>query len=359
MQLAFKLDEGGMMARLGLVCIAVIGVACSEMDVSFTTASSSDDALRQAAELSGEQSLDLVSEGAGTELNMEESFVPSRVKNRKLDILMVIDESQSMQARREKLAANLSHLLKYEGLANSDWRIGVVSSARDSLLRQPFITAANQEQEFAEQVKNPGSGHSSDRNVERALYNASLALQGNAGRDWLRKNSIAVVLIITDEDHRQCNRDTESCSDVAAYSLQNFYEELRNLRQPQVTAKIYGILSDNSDRRENFLSQIVLEGGDNGSLFTAWESLEEDYSTVLQDISKNVADTLQSTFTLQQEYSGDSAEVVINTVGGRKTALSEDEYEITDRTLSIYEGLLDELGDVETVVVTYTYLREE
>lgn len=347
------------MARLGLVCIAVIGTACSAMEASFSTASSSDDAVRQAAELSGEQSLELVHEGAGTELNMEESFVPSRVKNRKLDILMVIDESQSMQAQREELAASLSHLLKYEGLANSDWRIGVISSARDSLLRQPFITAADQEQEFAEQVKHPSGGDSGDLNVERALYNASRALQGNAGRNWLRKNSIAVVLIITDEDHRQCNRATDSCSDVAAYSLQNFYEELRDLRQPQVTAKIYGILSDDEDRRMNFLSQIVLEGGDNGSLFTEWKSISEDYSTVLQEISKNVADTLQSTFTLQQEYSGDGAEVVINTVGGRKTILSEDEYEITDKTLSIYEGLLDEMGDVEAVVVTYSYLREE
>ena len=345
------------MARLGLACMAVIGTACSAMEMSFSTASNSDDALREAAEAAGEQGLNLVRDGASTELSLEESFVPSKVENRKLDILMVIDDSQSMQGQRDELAANLSHLFKYEGLANSDWRIGVISSARDSLLRQPFITAANQET-FAEQIKHPDSGHSSDLNVERVLYNASRALQGDAGRNWLRTNSIAVVLIVTNEDHRQCNQETESCSDAAAYSLQNFYEELRDLRQPQVTAKIYGILSNDADLRVNFLQQIVLEGGNNGSLFTSWKPLGEDYSAVLQDISKNVADTLQSTFTLQQEYSGGDAAVVVHTVDGRQTTLSQDEYEITDTTLSIYEGLLDEMGDVKSIAVTYTYLGE-
>ncbi len=344
------------MARLVLVYMAVIGTACSAMEVSFSTASNSDDALKQAAELSG--GLNLVRDGASTELSLEESFVPSKVENRKLDILMVIDDSESMQEHRDDLAANLSHLFTYEGLANSDWRIGVISSARDSLLRQPFITAANQ-QEFAEQIKNPDSGHSSDLNVERVLHNASRAMQGDAGRSWLRTNSIAVVLIVTNEDHRQCNQETESCSDEVAYSLQNFYEELRDLRQPQVTAKIYGIFSNDEDRRVNFLNQIVLEGGDNGSLFTSWKPLDEDYSEVLQDISKNVADTLQSTFTLQQVYSGGNTAVVVNTVDGRQTTLSEDEYEITDKTLSIYEGLLDKMSDVDSVTVTYTYLGEE
>ena len=346
------------MARLALICMVVIGTACSAMEVSFSTASNSEDALQKAAESSGEQSLNLVLDGEGDELVMEESFVPSKVENRKLDILMVIDDSKSMEAHRNDLAASLSHLFNYEGLANSDWRIGVISSARDSLLRQPFITADNQEQEFAELVKNPDSGHSTDRDVERVLYNASRALQGNAGRNWLRHNSIAVVLVVTNEDHRQCNQEIESCSDEAAYSLQNFYEELRSLRRPQVTAKIYGILSDDEDRRVNFLSSIVVEGGDNGSLFTSWKPLGEDYSEVLQDISKNVADTLQSTFTLQHEYSGGAAEVVVSTADGRQTTMSKDEYELAGNMLSIYEGLLDDMGEVESVAVTYTYLGE-
>ncbi len=347
------------MARLVLAWVAVSVAACSAMEVSFSTASNSDDALQQAAKSSSEQNLNLVRDDGSVELSLEESFVPSRVENRKLDILMVIDDSESMQAYRDDLAANLLHLFSYEGLANSDWRIGVISSARDSLLRQPFITSTDQGQEFAEQIKNPDSGHSSDLNVERTLYNASRALQGNAGRNWLRMNSIAVVLIVTNEDHHQCNLDVESCSDETAYSLQNFYEELRNLRQPQVTAKIYGILSDDEDQRANLLSQIVLEGGDNGSLFTAWKPLSEDYRAVLQDISKNVAAILQSTFTLQQEYSGGAAEVVVTTADKRQITLSDDDYEIADNTLSIYEGLLDEMGDVTSVAVTYTYLGEE
>lgn len=347
------------MARLALVCMAVIGAACSAMDVSFSTADNNDDALRQAAQSSVDQSMNLVQDSESNELVKEETFVPNRVENRKLDILMVIDDSKSMRTHRDDLAANLSHLFNYEGLANSDWRIGIISSARDSLLRQPFITADNREQEFAKLVKNPDSGHSSDSDVERVLYNASRALQGNAGRNWLRNNSIAVVLIVTNEDHRQCDQEAESCSDEAAYSLQNFYEELRNLRRPQVTAKIYGILSDDEDRRVNFLSPIVVEGGNNGLIFTSWKPLGEDYSEVLRDISKSVADTVQSTFTLQHEYSGGSAEVIVNTLDGRQTTMSEDEYEIADNMLSIYEGLLDEMGDIDSVKVTYTYLGEE
>ena len=351
------------MLRSMLLGLALSAVACSGMEiVSFSTSENNKDAaLKQAAEAAARQGLNLVSDGDLVQQVMEESFVPSKVENRKLDILMVIDDSSSMQEHRDSIAANLSYLFEYAGLLNSDWRIGVISSARDSLLLQPFITADNWQDEFAALVRNPHSGHSSDSNAERVLFNAARALQGEAGRNWLRANSIAVVLAVTNEDHRQCDAETESCSEETSYSLQNFYEELRNLRKPQVTAKIYGILSDDKDRRVNFLSPIVLEGGENGSLFTAWESLGGDYREVLQDISKNVAYTLQSTFTLQHEYSGDGAEVVVNTADGRQITLSQDEYEIADKMLSIYEGqldLIDYMGEVVSVTVSYSYLGE-
>ena len=348
------------MLRSMLIGLALSVVACSGMEVSFSTSENNEnDALKQAAEAAARQGLNLVSDDALTEQVMEESFVPSKVENRKLDILMVIDDSTSMQAHRDNIAANLSSLFEYAGLLNSDWRIGVISSAKDSLLLQPFITAENWQDKFAALVKNPHSGQNSDSNAERVLFNASRALQGEAGRNWLRANSIAVVLVVTNEDHRQCNQETESCSEETAYSLQNFYEELRNLRRPQVTAKIYGILSDEEDRRVNFLSPIVLEGGENGSLFTQWQPLGGEYGEVLQDISKSVAYTLQSTFTLQHEYSGDSAEVVVSTADDRLITLSQDEYEITGKMLSIYEGQLDQIdymGEVISVTVSYTYM---
>ena len=351
------------MLRSMLLGLAFSVVACSGMEVSFSTSENNKDAaLKQAAEAAARQGLNLVSDETLTEQVIEESFVPSKVENRKLDILMVIDNSTSMQAHRDSLASNLSHLFEYAGLLNSDWRIGVISSARDSLLLQPFITAENWKDEFAALVKNPHSGHSQDSDAERVLFNASRALQGEAGRNWLRTNSIAVVLVVTNEDHRQCNQDTESCSEENAYSLQNFYEELRSLRKPQVTAQIYGILSAEEERRMNFLSSIVLEGGENGSLFTNWQPLGEDYSKVLQDISKNVAYTLQSTFTLQHAYSGDRSEVVVNTADGRQITLSQDEYEISAKMLSIYEGqldLIDYMGEVVAVTVTYSYLGEQ
>ena len=346
------------MAKLGLVWAVAMLTACSGMEVSFSTASS-DDTLRQAAASSGNQGLHLVRDDGSVELSREDIFVPSSVANRKLDILMVVDDSESMHDYRDNLAANLSHLFTDSALLNSDWRIGIISSARDSLLRQPFITVDNWQQEFASQVRNPASGHSSDSNVERVLYNAGSALSGDAGRNWLRNNSIAVVLIVTNEDHRQCNQETESCSDKAAYSLQNFYEQVRNLRKPQVTAKVYGILSDEEEQRVNFLSDVVVEGGSNGSIFTSWKTLAEDYRDVLQNISTNVANTLQSNFTLHEEYSGGEVTVVVHTADGRQTTLSEDEYEIADRMLSIYEGLLDDMGEVDSVVVNYTYFGEE
>ncbi len=346
------------MARLGLAYVAAMLVACSGVEVSLSSASS-DEALRRAAESSGNQGLNLMSDIGAAELREEESFVPSSVANRKLDILLVIDDSASMQGYRDSLAANLSHLFTDTALLSSDWRVGVISSARGSLLLQPFITIDNWQQEFAAQVRNPASGHSRDSDVERALFNAGRALSGDAGRRWLRTNSIAVVLLITNEDHRQCDRDAESCSEEAAYSLQNFYEQMRILRRPQVTAKVYGILSDEEARREHFLQDIVVEGGDRDSLFTEWKTLSDSYRSVLQNISLSVADSLQSNFVLQEEYSGGEVEVVVHTAEGRQTTLSRDEYDIAGKMLSIHEGLLDEMGEVVSVVVKYGYLGIE
>lgn len=342
------------MASMVLGLVLALTAACSGMEMSFSSAKSSDDALQKAARVAGSQDMHLV-QGSDNELSVTENFEPEETANRKLDILMVIDDSESMSDYRDSLASNLSHLFDDESLDNSDWRIAVISTARDNLLLQPFIITSNWENSFATQVKNPSSGHSSDNNVERALYNAALALRGEAGHDWLRKHSIAVVLIVTDEDHKQCDPDAESCSEAAAYSLQNFYEELRQLRKPGITAKIYGILSNEEAKRENFLADVYLEDGTSNSIFAAWKPITDSYRTVLKDISKSVAMSLQNNFVLQEEHNGSSSQVAVNTVDGRQTILSIDEYEITGNVLSIYAGLLDKFSGITSIDVTYTY----
>ena len=348
------------MLRKALLGISLSTAACSGLEVSFSNVSSNDEALQQAARSAGND-LNLIGQDKGfVEMSMDESFVPGMIDNRKLDILLVIDASDSMQPRRESLAANLASLFEYEGLADSDWRLAVMSSAPDSLLLQPFVTAANQDEVFAEQVKNPDSGHSDNINTERVLFNAARALRGEAGRDWLRRNSIAVMLVVTDEDHQQCNQDTESCSDDAAFSLQDFYEELRRLRNPGATAKVYGLLSDDDTQRENFLEDVQLDNGEYGSLFSLPPlKLSDDHSEVLQDISTSIASSLQNNFVLQKEYNGNQAEVVVHTADEQTITLDSDEYEIAGFVLSIYEGLLDSMGEIASISVSYTYMEEK
>ena len=130
-----------------------------------------------------------------------ETFTPQRQGSGLLDILLVIDDSESMEEEQIGLASRLSDLLKY--IEDSDWQIRIITTDDDddNCLRTPPITAENKEifQSIVNNLGTDGSGK------EHAVQMAIRGLQGKCDETttpWLRENSVIAILIVTDEDHR-------------------------------------------------------------------------------------------------------------------------------------------------------------
>ena len=299
--------------------------------------------------------------------NME--MFPISIVDRKLDILMVIDNSTSMNLPNTQLSEKLTPLLSK--ISVSDWQIVVTTSMISDCLRGILKKGKHGNEEFKEIVSKVHANYLSKK--ERALSGneqvvkmATRALHGmplatNAGhyidldcsgttQHWLRPDSLLVVLMITDEDaddhsHLPQNR----CEDLVC--IDTFYQKLSSLREPHVSAKVYGIL----DKRKNGSggSFSVFSRQNRSDLYLEWRDEEEgkplfdyhhalytgseisDLGVVLEKISTNMYSALQNVFILQNTYHESNTKVSLIKSDNSTIQLSPNVYTLSNKTLVI------------------------
>ena len=224
----------------------------------------------------------------------KEIFTPTVNTNRKLDILLVVDNSGSMMDEQENLAGKLDPLL--EAVRDSDWQIAVTTTdARDCVTK--IITAANKSA-FASTIRGLGTDGSGD---EIAVWKIIQALQGNCIRDdsggsedtilweralqlqdegvlfaendvlretklphgksardvsscsrrkpWLREDSTLAILIVSDEDH--------NCNKHYMCSLTDLYFYLNSIRTLHATQHEYMACSTSTQQDESMLDVVL------------------------------------------------------------------------------------------------------
>lgn len=141
------------------------------------------------------------------------------VVDRMLDILIVIDNSTTMNTANRELSEKIAPLISK--ISASDWQIAITTSTITDCLRGLLIKGENDLAEFKEIVSKVHSRYLSyaDRassNNEQVVKMATRALQGmplakHAGQNididcsgrkehWVRANSMLVVLLISDEN---------------------------------------------------------------------------------------------------------------------------------------------------------------
>ena len=280
-----------------------------------------------------------------------------------LDILMVIDNSGSMEKPQSNVAQGLPALLDY--VSGSNWQIAIISTDRRDCVRR-IITAEmpDYEQLFATTIKSLGI---KGARTEEAMLMARHGLQGECrGKTtpWLRENSSVAVIIVTDEDH-QCYRemtynkkgkargklchnkkDTRAKQIADFYRpIDDFYSSLKQLRVPGVTAKIYGILNpideDTSGGHWLKYGSKWLRGwrskdGKRG-LFDQHADIFSDragYDRILQNISADISVILKDQFMLQREPSAGTMVVEV-TVEGVTRELHPVEYMVKETLLTL------------------------
>ena len=259
-----------------------------------------------------------------------------------LDILLVIDNSQSMAEEQANLANNLPALLQYVG--DSDWQIAVISTTQYECLSKRITKhTVNFEEEYKKMVNLGmlGSG------VELYFYQAVAGLKGecnNISTAWLRQNSTVAVVIVGDEAN-QCTLYIENdilpkgtlCTSSA---LTNYLNSIR----PSGKSKAYGIVRmPGFDKHE----QDALSG------FTAYGDINDtSYSSTLQKISQSISNVMTSNFTLSQVP---SSKVAV-TVNGTTLASSQYTIDAQGKQLKFDQGYMP--ADNASIVASYSYVVE-
>ena len=160
-----------------------------------------------------------------------------------LDLLIVIDDSQSMTMFQDLIKDRFSDLLGK--ISNTNWRIAVATTSSSCLRttfdntkiltrydfdRFPLLT----HQRFQELISAGNSGST----IEKGILTASQALTGDCGDpafNWTRGDSQKVVLLVSDE--KNCgSASNEGCMDQEYASADYFLN-----RMPSQT-RVYGLL---------------------------------------------------------------------------------------------------------------------
>ncbi len=282
--------------------------------------------------------------------HMTETFAVNVAASDKLDILLVVDGSDSMREERAKIARKLEPLLEY--VKERDWQIGIASTDMVSC----FAAIINAKTPDYQDVYRQAIDTIKPANAEQAVYMVIRGLRGmpvvdanntcddNKPQRLVRENSAIGILIITDEDH-QC---AEILKQTAAEGceIQDLYDNIKLRGIPNVTVRVYGFL----DETDKFLAWRD-ESGE--SVFTRHEPYNtDDYDTLLKAISSDLSAIVQYKYKLQEKHDGEAATVVISDDSGTTRTLGQSEYGIVDKKLFILTTLPTNTSSIE---VTYSY----
>lgn len=214
-----------------------------------------------------------------------------------LDLLVVIDDSNSMRNEHEKLSVRLSSLLS--NIGNTDWQMRVITTSDPCPRNSRLITArdADAEAAFANAVKVPIIPNV----VEKGLPMAIKGLRGecrNTTTPWLREGSTVAVLILSDEQN--CGSPYgDGCPGEQGESPQDMIDFLASIR-PNGNARFNAIIEGpgnpcGEEAYEATEYRAVVDGTGG-----AWGSIcDADYAQTLQKISANVSRIIERRFDLK------------------------------------------------------------
>lgn len=230
---------------------------------------------------------------------------------RLLDILVVVDNSASMEEEQKNLSTKIIPLLSH--ITQTDWRIGVVTTDPADTCLRALITKndANAEDKFrrAIQAGIKGSGN------ERGILTAERAITQKCGlnSDWLRPNSALAVLIVSDEDNCSNGSDCGNADYTHARYLTDAMAQDRVLGS---TARAYGLIyhpSQSPSECGTAANKAPIYAEVIGATGGTWGSIcDDDYSTTLSAISKDIAVTLSKKFALRKQPRAASVVVKVN-----------------------------------------------
>jgi hypothetical protein len=229
----------------------------------------------------------------------------------KLDILVVVDNSNSMAEEQANLASKLEPLLSH--VEKADWQISVITTDPSETCQKALIRKSdlNAKTKFANAVNAGILGTGYERGILRAVVGLKVECKT---QKWVRPDSTLAVLIVTDEDN--CSPDGGAgnyCNNAADLNSSYLYDYLATIRKPGTDAKVYGIIWEPGTTCSTGLSQgnaykqiVENTGGKMGSICDA------DYSTTLRAMSQDIAQIVKYEFPLAHSPDDGSLQILVD-----------------------------------------------
>jgi hypothetical protein len=251
-----------------------------------------------------------------------------------VDILIVVDNSGSMDAEQANLASKLDPLLSY--ITNTDWQIGVVTTDASSACMRAVIKKG--ESDIATRFNTAIQAGITGSGNERGIYQAMKGLKCSTP-SWIRANSTVAVLIISDEDN--CSTGCAANSGELPADLLKYISDPAPAglgRAIGTQARIYGLIwhpndvcSTGQNKSTQYAQAISLSSGAYGSICAA------DYTSTLQTISANIASILKSQFMTIYEADAGSLKVEVKLSGSNDYSVVTN-YTVAATTITFSEA---------------------
>ena len=213
-----------------------------------------------------------------------------------LDLLVIVDDSNSMRNEHEKLSTKLASLLA--SIGNTEWQIRVITTSDPCARNNRIIKAGDQDasQAFENAVKVPIIPWV----IEKGLPMGIKGLQGECRGQktpWLRDGSAVALLILSDEEN--CSSPNgDGCRGEVGDDPMDMINYLASIR-PAGKARFYGIIEgpgnpcgDESYESLEYRAVVEATGGTYGTI------CEADYGPTLRAISANVSRIIDRRFDL-------------------------------------------------------------
>lgn len=236
-----------------------------------------------------------------------------------VDILWVVDNSNSMQLEQELLAAGFSSFANELDNTNTNFHIGVITTdfdyddpERGRLIGSPAVIT-NEDPNYVDtfrtraQVGLNGSGK--EKGLEAAEYalSPSMTIAGSPNAGFLRQDANLLVVIVSDEDDcsdrgRLSAEDSEACYTERQnlVAVGDFVNSFRGMKESNDQVRISAIVGppeataicdQSTVPGTRYIDVARLTGGLSGSI------CETDWSTMLYELGLNAAG-INVTFTL-------------------------------------------------------------
>ena len=266
-----------------------------------------------------------------------------------LDVLLVIDNTGSMQSVQEKLGSNLPDLLTH--ISNSDWQIAVTGTKISNCLSERITKKTPDFEKRYSEMVNVGAVGNGEYHFLKAIDGLK-GLCGSSNVSWLRESSSIAVVIVTDQSnecHGHQDGDDFGVPLLAtALCKSSDLKALLAAMRPKGNAQVYGLLPPIGEWERH-----IDQDPEVVDIFKAYGSVMNDsYDSTLQDISQHVFDTLEDVFTLAYIPAGNvSVKVNDNDVEGSLYTIEAD-----SNLIRFDKGYVPTSGsDVE---VSYSYFHQ-